>query len=178
MQKILVLMGLTLMACGDSTRPATDQEVQEATSFLGSASSIKTSFAGQTFVGAGTSTTGCATLSGDQLTFDCQGVTGSITKSGDSYTFDVHVNDTFVVDESGQITVTDDLIDGDVAMNMSSDQFDMSTSLTFDGITLTNGCPTGGHLDASVTASAAGRRESRGISIDFGPACGEATIHE
>jgi hypothetical protein len=143
MKRIASLLLFTLMACGDSTRPATQQEVQAATAFLSNASTIRGSFDSQTFLGSGTSTSGCATLSNGQLTFNCQGLTGSITQNGSSYTFDVHETGTLAMDESGQLTVTDDFIDGNLSLDMSTDQISMATTLTFDSIILTNGCPTG-----------------------------------
>jgi hypothetical protein len=182
MRKALRLGPMFLMtwaACGgDSTRPATQQEIQTATGFLSSASNVRSSFNGMTLIGSGTSGSGCSTLSMGQLTFNCPDLTGIITMSGDTYTFDVHATGAIDLHEVGELTVRDDFIDGSLSMDMSSAQISLSSKMTFAGVTLTNGCPTAGHIDASVDATTQGQHQAQSISIDFGPTCGAATIHE
>jgi hypothetical protein len=170
---------MTWAACGgDSTRPATQQELQSATGFLSSAANIRSSFNGMTLVGSGTSGAGCSTLSNGMLTFNCPDLTGSITMNGDVYTFDVHATGAVTLDEVGQLTVRDDFVDGNLSLSTSGAGISVSAKVTFGGITLTNGCPTAGHLDASADSTVQGQQQTESISIDFGPACGDATIHE
>jgi len=129
-------------------------------------------------------------------------IDGSIEVSSDSYAFDVSMtqhqaSDGFTSDTdlttTGEVTITTDEIDGHVAGEIDTE----ITVTDEDGTTTLSGwfdweldaaqialdasrCPVGGSLDAAVSAEAAsGGRDADyngSGTVEFGPACGDATV--
>jgi hypothetical protein len=129
-------------------------------------------------------------------------IDGTIEVSGDSYSFDVamtqhQASDGFTSDTdlttTGEISISADRIDGHVAGEIDSE----ITVSDPDGSTTVSGwidwdidaaqigldgtrCPVSGSLDASVSAEAqSGGRDadySGSGTVEFGPACGDATV--
>jgi hypothetical protein len=129
-------------------------------------------------------------------------IDGTIGVAGDSYSFDVSMTqhqatDGFASDTdlttTGELTITAEQIDGHVSGEIDTD----ITVTDEDGSTEVSGwidweidaaeigldasrCAIGGSLDASVSAEAAsGGRDadySGSGTVEFGPACGDATV--
>ena len=131
-------------------------------------------------------------------------IDGDIEVSGDSYRFDVSIVQGYDSDDyttetrmttEGEITITAELIDGQVSGSADTDivyrdedgdtsveaWFDWSLQVREVGLDASR-CAVTGSLDASVSAEAeSGGRDvdyNGSGTVDFGPACGDATVAE
>lgn len=141
--------------------------------------------------------TGSAEWTESEVTYDnCDGLTGSVSWSGDTFTIDITYDFgaqtgmglTGEMTYTGSITITDTMIDGDLAlayaftssaMGITVD-YDSSYEITYDEIGLdADGCPESGALDLKghwgyETEGYSGN-ENFHITAEFN-ACGDATI--
>jgi hypothetical protein len=143
--------------------------------------------------------TGTCICDADSCTFENCGedgtwsVDGSIEVDGDHITFDLDLAVAFGGSSldwqyQGDLTVNETLIDGSVSGDGSGSfsaegetvELDWSWELDCNEITLDDGCPTGGSLDASVSYDVSGSSGegsfSGSASVAFGPACGDFDI--
>jgi hypothetical protein len=204
--KALVESGADLGAL--KTDPGSDETFSGLSSVFGNASSLwstkMSAKAGSGSYGAAygaleTATfalsEGCYTESGGTVTYDCNeggyGIQGEVTVSGDNIVIDLSLTSqgyTFIY--TGDITVTETLIDGWIAFDYAVDQTGMTfaydVKVDYQAVELVDGCAVGGALDIDVDvdidgleglpAGAASAYDYPSVLIEFGPACGDVTM--
>ncbi len=140
-------------------------------------------------------TDGCYTQSGDTVTYDCNeggyGIQGSVTVTGDVIDIDLSMltqGYTFIY--TGQLTITDAMVDGWLAFDYAVDQAGMAfaydVQIDYQGVALGAGCAVGGSLNVDVDvdidgleglpAGAANAYDYPNVLIEFGPECGDVAM--
>jgi hypothetical protein len=132
---------------------------------------------------------------GDSSSYGTYEINGTISKSGDTLSFDLTLDVTsselsFHWALDGSLTITDALLDGAIHSHgtatdiSSSGGFDLTwdVDVAFRSIGLdVSGCAVSGSLSASVsfdeTAPQGHYAYAAEGTVDFGPACGDVTIH-
>ncbi len=138
---------------------------------------------------------GCYVQDGDTVTYDCNeggyGIVGTVTVSGDVIDIDLSLETqgyTFIY--TGQLTITDAMIDGWLAFDYAVDQAGMAfaydVKIDYQSVALVEGCAVGGSLSVDVDvdidgleglpAGAASAYDYPSVTIDFGPECGDVAM--
>lgn len=138
---------------------------------------------------------GCYTQNGDTITYDCNeagyGLQGSVTISGDNIMIDLSMDTqgyTFIY--TGDITVTETMVDGWLAFDYAVDQAGMAFAydvrIDYNGVELVDGCAVAGSLNVDVDvdiegleglpAAASSAYNYPNVTIEFGPECGDIAM--
>lgn len=195
-------LSLTLFACGDERRPATDIEKDAVLGVLSTGLHLHdlqatdrvalppgtedlVHLAVDTLCQASVSSTTVAGRSQETFKFDCKDgdFTGIYTRSADRYAFALAAHTGLDIDYTGDVTARRDLLDGYIELKAVKDLFvtkvGVADRLDFNAIQIDpSGCMIGGGMRIELHANIPGKDIDVSTDAVFGPTCGEVWVRK
>lgn len=193
-------LSLSLLACGEDRRPATDVEKDAVLGVLATGLHLHSMRATDrvvlppgtenlvnlvvdTLCKASVSSTTVAGRSQETLRFDCKDgdFTGIYTREVDHYSFDLAAHTGLDVRYTGDVTARRDFLDGHIELKAAKDLFittvGVENRLDFNAIQIDpSGCMIGGGMRIELHANIPGKDINVSTDAVFGPTCGEVWV--